>query len=174
MLSALESKVDGIKSALTVMDSASIASIPLPLVHVLMQTFQCVICLAVIEPPVAYASCCQRLLGCMTCVDQWFKTSRSVLQAQCPHCKSPRGYSKVAEMKGLGDFLRQVRRILQPAGQQGQQQQESQQEEVIEEEGAGPSGSRVPTATQRRANAALARARAQADNPSSSSESEEM
>ena len=77
---------------------------------------------------------------------------------------------------GLEDFLSQIRRILPPAGQHGQQhRQESQQQEVLEDEGVGPSGSRVLTAPQRRADAVLTRGKAAlADRPSSSSESEEM
>ena len=103
--------LDAVKCALTVISSSS--KIPLPLTHVLVDAFKCVICLGIMKPPIAYASCCSKLLGCMTCIDRWFKSKREeILLAACPHCKTTRGYSNVKVLKGLDDLLSQIDKVL--------------------------------------------------------------
>ena len=80
------------------------SKIPLGLKKVLKDAFKCVICMGVVKPPVITGRCCQRILGCESCVNKWF-SGPDALQKACPHCSSPRGYSETIMLKGIDDFL---------------------------------------------------------------------
>ena len=88
------------------------SSIPLGLKRIMMDTFQCSICMsAPVVPPVIYARCCKRLLGCQACVDTWYGGEEGKMQ-KCPICRSERAYADTAMLKGFDDFLQAIAPIL--------------------------------------------------------------
>lgn len=88
------------------------SSIPLGLKRIMMETFQCSICMsAPVVPPVIYARCCKRLLGCQVCVDTWYGGEEGKMQ-KCPICRSERAYADTAMLKGFDDFLQAIAPIL--------------------------------------------------------------
>ncbi len=61
------------------------------------KAFECVICKSVCRKPVV-ASCCQRLVGCETCVSRWLERSTT-----CPHCSCT--LSNRMHLKGFDETL---------------------------------------------------------------------
>jgi len=57
--------------------------------------FECMICRDVMKRP-QYSPCCHRLIGCQSCVTQWF--ARHTL---CPHCSSPSQLSTYTDLRGI-------------------------------------------------------------------------
>ncbi|MDA8002664.1 MAG: RING finger protein [Alphaproteobacteria bacterium] len=73
--------------------------------------FRCKIChTAPCIPPVILARCCTNIVGCQTCVDQWF-TGADGLSKNCPICQQARGYAQTARLHGLDDFIEEVRKL---------------------------------------------------------------
>ena len=88
------------------------SSIPLGLKHIMMETFQCSICMSSpVVPPVIYARCCKRLLGCQSCVDTWYGGDEGKMK-KCPICRSERAYADTAMLKGFDDFYHAIVQIL--------------------------------------------------------------
>lgn len=58
--------------------SKSLKSISL--LPIVSDTFTCLICLGMVQPPVALSICCKRILACKSCNDNW-------LQRTCPNCR---------------------------------------------------------------------------------------
>ncbi|KXJ26274.1 hypothetical protein AC249_AIPGENE366 [Exaiptasia diaphana] len=86
-------------------------TIPLSLGKLLRDTFRCTICLKQpMHPPIVVAKCCNILLGCATCVNQWYGGSDG-LDKGCPHCREPRGYASTGQFKGLDEFLQAIQNI---------------------------------------------------------------
>ena len=74
----------------------------------LYDTFQCHICRSSpITPPVIFARCCKRLLGCQTCVDGWYQGEEG-MACSCPLCRSERAYADTTPIKGMDEFLRAI------------------------------------------------------------------
>ena len=74
----------------------------------LYDTFQCHICRSSpITPPVIFARCCKRLLGCQTCVDSWYQGEEGMARS-CPLCRSERAYADTTPIKGMDEFLRAI------------------------------------------------------------------
>jgi len=63
------------------------------------RAFECVICKQAIRQPVM-AGCCQRLVGCMVCLETWLSHS-----PVCPLCKSSCIITTKMELKGFDDLL---------------------------------------------------------------------
>ena len=78
----------------------------------LKDTFQCHICKSTpISPPVIFARCCHRILGCQTCVDTWYRADDDVNRS-CPMCRFERAYSETTTLCGLDDFLQAITPLL--------------------------------------------------------------
>ncbi len=89
------------------------SKVPLGLKRVLRETFKCRICHTVpIKPPVIVTKCCKTLLGCELCINKWYSGADALVKA-CPACRADRGYNETMLLRGLDDFLAQVRRAVQ-------------------------------------------------------------
>uniref|UniRef100_A0A1X7UYK0 RING-type domain-containing protein n=1 Tax=Amphimedon queenslandica TaxID=400682 RepID=A0A1X7UYK0_AMPQE len=70
------------------------------------------------KPPIAFSSCCKRILGCKSCVDMWYTSGSSQQNpAHCPHCRSTESREPML-IKGLDDFLRCVATFISPDNEQ--------------------------------------------------------
>ena len=58
-------------------------------------------------PPVIFARCRKRLLGCQTCVDGWYQGEEG-MACSCPLCWSERAYADTTPIKGMDEFLRAI------------------------------------------------------------------
>ena len=65
----------------------------------LAQAFQCVICKSISKTPVIFP-CCQRIIGCETCVNTWLTANE-----RCPFCSTSTSVSKRFCIKGFDDAL---------------------------------------------------------------------
>ena len=82
--------------------------VPLGLKAALADTFKCKICHEVpMKPPLIAAKCCKILIGCSSCVDQWYGGTDS-LTKQCPNCRTERGYSESFRFLGFDDFIASI------------------------------------------------------------------
>ncbi|XP_019859766.1 PREDICTED: uncharacterized protein LOC109588007 [Amphimedon queenslandica] len=62
--------------------------------------FECPICKSILRDPIV-SSCCQRLVGCKTCVSDWFSYGGTT----CPYCSSlTSAESTRFELKGMQEF----------------------------------------------------------------------
>ena len=89
-------------------------SLPLPLgvSSVLLDSLRCNICKASpINPPPIFVRCCKRILGCQSCVDEWYRGENG-LQKKCPLCRGDRGFADTTIILGLDDLLDVVSRIM--------------------------------------------------------------
>lgn len=78
----------------------------------LCDTFKCQIChLAPIRPPVIFTRCCKQLVGCQSCVNQWYLGEQGIGHS-CPLCRCERAYAETTAVKGLDDFLTVVAPLL--------------------------------------------------------------
>ncbi|XP_078346886.1 uncharacterized protein LOC144632162 [Oculina patagonica] len=60
-------------------------------------TFKCTICLNVMSPQgIVYAGCCDRLVACTECADEWYANSTA-----CPHCRDEEGRTKRKRARGF-------------------------------------------------------------------------
>ncbi|XP_013784581.1 uncharacterized protein LOC106468688 [Limulus polyphemus] len=76
---------------------------PQDLSSLIKDTFECRICLrSPMSPPAAFQSCCQIILGCMTCAQSFYGENK---EKCCPHCQKKSGRSNLLQVKGLDDFL---------------------------------------------------------------------
>ena len=78
------------------------------------ESFQCLICHEKpMTPPPAAASCCQRLVGCSVCVNEWFRDDeRNEVPKRCPSCNGPNGKRHSFIIHGIDAFLREARRLI--------------------------------------------------------------
>ena len=87
-----------------VMDLSKTSKLPPGLKVMLLNTFKCSICHSSINPPVAYARCCQSIVGCEHCVDRWYSGDEGRMK-NCPLCRRERASSEMSRLNGLNDFL---------------------------------------------------------------------
>lgn len=73
--------------------------------HSLKEAFTCLICKALMEEPM-FSTCCDSLVGCRTCVEQWLLTAD-----HCLKCRAQEFDSKVHQVKGLSAFLSSFKEI---------------------------------------------------------------
>ena len=113
-LDMILNEVGGIKEALGEMMTLSAdSSIPMGLKRILRETFKCHICHTVpINPPVIVTKCCKTILGCESCINSWY-SGEDALTKTCPSCRAARGYNETMLLRGLDDFLIQVRKAIQ-------------------------------------------------------------
>ena len=84
---------------------------PVALKRKLAETFKCNVCHnAPIQPPVIFARCCKAIVGCQTCVDQWYREDG--ISKKCPLCGTDRALPETMRIHGLDDFLTAVAPLL--------------------------------------------------------------
>ncbi len=108
------SEVGCIKETLGEMMTLSTDSnFPMGLKRILRETFKCRICHTVpSKPPVIVTKCCKTILGCESCINNWY-SGQDALTKTCPSCRAERGYNETMLLRGLDDFLTQVRKAVQ-------------------------------------------------------------
>ena len=120
-MSRIESKVDDVKEDIDAMKETmkdilhlnDKAKIPMGLQRIIRDTFQCKICLRIpIRPPVIMSMCCKAIIGCERCVNGWY-SGPEALTKNCPACRTERGYSETMLIRGLDNFLVEVKGIIQ-------------------------------------------------------------
>ena len=91
--------------------------LPLSLRKLLLENFKCIVCRSVMKPPVIFARCCKRIVGCESCVDTWYRGAQSEgnLSQTCPQCRSERAYADTCRINGLDDFLQGIGRMISTA-----------------------------------------------------------
>lgn len=95
--------------------------LPPGLLRQLNETFKCHICSNVpMKPPIIFARCCKRILGCQVCVDRWFRgdDEESTTHA-CPLCHGERAYAETSIIKGMDDFLLAIAPMLLEENNEG-------------------------------------------------------
>ena len=109
LIQEFSSMKENCEEVLTLTDKTPL---PLGLLRLLRDSFQCNICHIVpLKPPVIITKCCKRLAGCQSCVDQWF-SGHDALTKACPVCRQERGYNETMPLRGLDDFLKQLQCVL--------------------------------------------------------------
>ena len=82
--------------------------VPIGLRQTLNECFKCTVCQDVITPPVIFSRCCRFVIGCETCIDQWYEDRAK----KCPRCRQERGYSETCRLNGLDEFLQAIKTLL--------------------------------------------------------------
>lgn len=100
------------KELLTEMATLSAdAELPLPFKRLINDTFKCCICHSVpMKPPVIIARCCKNMLGCQGCVDRWYSGPDQMTKL-CPICRTDRAYNDTMILRGLSEFLDNIRKV---------------------------------------------------------------
>ena len=87
-LMAVEAKVNAIDDAMSkskILDGVKKA---------ILESFQCCICHSMPMTPLPIAStCCQRIIGCATCVNEWFANDDEAVK-HCPMCNAEKGKNR--------------------------------------------------------------------------------
>ena len=87
--------------------------IPMGLQRIIRDTFQCKVCLKIpMKPPVIMSKCCKTIIGCESCVNAWY-TGPEALTKTCPACRAERDYSETMILRGLDNFLTEVKKVVQ-------------------------------------------------------------
>ena len=111
-LDDIRHEVESIKSKMDKLFAVT-KNMPVPpgLKSLLHDALKCKICHEVpVKPPIIFAKCCKSILGCQTCVDEWYADGG--LSKTCPACRSPRGLSETMQILGLDELADGVRDIL--------------------------------------------------------------
>ena len=91
------------------------SGIPFELYMQMYDTFLCQICrVSPAHPPIIFTNCCKRIVGCKTCVDEWYASGSMDLTIRCPLCRAESGSEDITEIKGLDDFLSAISPLLNP------------------------------------------------------------
>ena len=72
------------------------------------ESFKCCICMKV-SRPINISGCCQRPIGCTSCVERWFER-----EERCPLCKNDDGREKRFVLKGVEDFNVIISKLSEP------------------------------------------------------------
>ena len=114
-MSQVLEEIEDLKTIVT--DATSLTkecNIPLPLIQMMRDSFQCKICHCIpSQPPIIVSRCCKVILGCEPCINSWF-SGQDALTKPCPCCRHDRGYSETMTLRGLDDFLIQARELMEP------------------------------------------------------------
>ena len=108
--SVTEKKLDKIESRFTFIDTIT-------------KFFECVVCKSICKKPCATSTCCQRILGCTTCVQRWIDQYRT-----CPHCSANISMMDIHDIKGMDELLNAASVLsgeveMQVTGQDGSDEQ---------------------------------------------------
>lgn len=86
--------------------------VPLGLKKLVVNAFTCKICnKSPVQPPVIVAKCCKAILGCEECVNNHF-SGEQALTKSCPNCNARRGNNETMLLRGLDDFLIEMKSII--------------------------------------------------------------
>lgn len=112
-LSTIDSKLSKIEDvSMKIMQVNSNLQLPLGLSTLLLDAFKCHIChSSPLDPPAMFARCCNRILGCRRCVDNWYKGEEGPSR-KCPLCRNDRGFTDTAKLLGLDDLLLAVKGVV--------------------------------------------------------------
>lgn len=72
------------------------------ILKIVSNVFECIICKDVMQYP-QYAPCCNRLLGCQSCIDHWLNEKTT-----CPHCSATVVAASYKDVRGMDDFLQSL------------------------------------------------------------------
>ena len=70
------------------------------------KAFECVICKSIVKQPI-FSNCCQRIIACSTCMQEWTRHSSS-----CPLCSS--SSVNQLQLKGIDDVLNFANALFDP------------------------------------------------------------
>ena len=111
-LDLLLNEVGSIRESLNdMMTLTEDARVPMGLKRILRDTFKCRICHSV-KPPVIVTKCCKNVLGCESCINTWYSGPDALVKT-CSACRAERGYNETMLLRGLDEFLKQIRRAIQ-------------------------------------------------------------
>ena len=103
----------------TLMDMMTLnaeSKLPMGLKRMLRDTFKCHICHSIpAKPPLIITKCCKNMLGCETCVNQWY-SGPDAMTKTCPICRAERGCNETMLLRGLTEFLEHVGRLEENIG----------------------------------------------------------
>lgn len=86
-------------------------SFPANITSIIEDTFRCSICrISPIVPPVIYTRCCKQLVGCQSCVDEWYRDDHS-MEKICPLCRESNGLGNTMVVLGMDGFLTMLDQI---------------------------------------------------------------
>ena len=77
--------------------------LPLGFRRLLLDNFRCMICQGIMSPPIIFAKCCKRILGCEACGDAFYGGEGGMTK-QCPQCRSERAYADTCPVHGIRDI----------------------------------------------------------------------
>ena len=105
--------IDTIKEAIQdIMHLNSQSKLPLGIVRLLRDAFQCKICLEIpVKPPAIISKCCKTIIGCEECVNKWY-SGTDALTKMCPSCRTERGYSETFVLRGIDVFLLEMKKVM--------------------------------------------------------------
>ena len=111
-LEAIGQDVSAIRETITeMMTLTADCSMPLGLKRVVNDTFKCYICHVIpVKPPIIVTKCCKNMLGCQECVNTWYSGPDAMLKT-CPICRAERGCNETMVLRGLTEFLENIRKI---------------------------------------------------------------
>lgn len=90
--------------------------VPFGLMKMMRTNFKCKICHRIpLCPPIIISKCCKVIRGCESCVNKWYSNGQSQC---CPSCGSERAYNETMILKGLDDFLTDIKAIIQTSEEQ--------------------------------------------------------
>lgn len=86
--------------------------IPLPVLRMMRDSFKCKICHTIpCKPPLIISKCCKIIIGCEGCINSWY-SGPDALTKSCPCCRHERGYNETMTLRGLDDFLVEIRQLI--------------------------------------------------------------
>lgn len=105
--------IESIKEAIQdILHLNSRSKLPLGILSLLRDAFQCKICLGIpVKPPAIVSKCCKTIIGCERCVNEWYSGS-DALTKTCPSCRAERGYSETLILRGLDGFLLEAKKVI--------------------------------------------------------------
>jgi len=87
------------------------SKLPMGLKRILRDAFKCQICHSIpAKPPLIITKCCKNILGCETCVNQWYSGPEAMTKT-CLICQAERGCNETKLLQGLTEFLEHVGRL---------------------------------------------------------------
>ena len=107
----LKNNIEDIKDQLKeVFKVTKHSMVPLSMKRSFEMTFQCKICRSLMTPPIIFSKCCRSLLGCVSCVDEWYNGPDGLMK-NCPNCNTERGYAETIRIAGIDELIGTVRPI---------------------------------------------------------------
>ena len=58
-----------------------------------LDSFKCLVCHSLSQSPVTVSACCRQVLGCSTCISQWFEENN-----RCLHCRAENAQERTVKL----------------------------------------------------------------------------